>query len=456
MLGIQKHIRKLCFRNRASILRAFRGLLADQVRPLAEIADMQLERLNTLLNHACRKVPYYRRVLDEAGILKEGSINLDALEQLQNIPFLTKDIIRREKEQIFADDHLSRRSFINASGGSTGTPVEFLQDRAYGIADAAHLMLLKNWRGVGPYDSEIFLWGSERDTFNGKKPLRGAVGDFLRNRIVLNCFRMTPQDMERYIHVFNNHHAMMIRAYAEAIYEIARYARCGKKAVFPQKVIHTSAGNLYPFMREMIEEVFRCRVFDHYGSREVGSIASECKAHDGLHIMMAHNIVEIVDREGRACRPGEEGEIVITNLNNFSMPFIRYKIGDLGIMADYAPCPCGCNYPKLEHISGRVTDTFLTADGAAVSPGYFIHLIGVVIRDSAIEKFQVVQRGLRDVVVRIVRNGDIHEAILTRIEGDIKRAMGKDCAVTFEYTNNIRPAPSGKYTYTIREIGQKE
>ncbi len=430
--------------------------MGDQNLSLEQLQNKQLLKLNELLTHAYRNVPYYKNILKKnISYIVNNKVELKSITKLSNLPFLTKEIIKQEGTSLYSNDHHQRNSYMNSSGGSTGVPMEVMQDEAYLIADEACLIQLKNWRGVDPYDSEIIIWGAERDTFEGKKPLSSYIGDFLRNRIILNCFRMDKNDIERYIKLINKHKPKMIRAYVDAAYEIARYTRENNIKIIPQNLVHTGAGNLFDYMRDEIEAAFGCKVFNQYGGREVGSIASECSTHDGLHIFMEHNLLEVVNTEGTPVQPGEEGEIVITNLNNFSMPLIRYKIGDRGIMQEYSNCPCGCEYPKLDKVTGRVSDIFVNSKGRKISSSFFIHLIGVVYNDGSIAKYQAIQKDYNYIVVRIVKSNDfINESVFTDIQDKIIDNMGGDCKVDFEFVKYIESTPTGKYRYTISEINK--
>nr|MBN2277842.1 phenylacetate--CoA ligase family protein [candidate division Zixibacteria bacterium] len=456
MLKLQKYIRKIYFRNKTRIINDYRILKANQSLSLSELNHRQLVRLNNLLDHTYHHVPYYRELFSKNGLVINGRIQLQSLAELAQIPFLTKDIIRDTGENLRADDHVTRKSFINSSGGSTGQPVVMRQDEAYTIADTANLLLLKDWRGVDPFDSEIFIWGAERDTFGGKKPLSMRIADFLRNRIILSSFRMTDSDKREFIELLNHHRPAMIRTYADSIYELARFIREHNLRIAPQHLIHTAASNLHDFMRRDIEQVFQCPVFNHYGGREVGAIASECPAHDGLHIMMEHNLLEVVGPDGQPCRSGDEGEIVVTNLNNYSTPLIRYRIGDLGIMKEYEPCPCGCNYPRLQKVIGRVTDVFKNSKGHTIFPEYFIRLIRLLNHNGGIRKFQFIQNDRNRITVKIKSSGAISRLTLDEITGKIRLAMGDDCQVDFDFVDQIEATASGKYRFTISEYDESE
>lgn len=435
-------------------LNEYQQIKKNQYLPLNTNNKGQLEALNRLINHAYQNIPYYRKLFTDIGIVENDKIKFQNLEDFSQIPFLTKDIIREQKENLYSRDIINRKSYKNTSGGSTGEPTMFMQDETYNISNRANTSLAYSWRGCEPYDDMIVIWGAERDTFQGKKSFKATLTDFYYNRLTLNSFSMSEDTMLHYIQLLNKHRPKLIKAYAQSIYELAKFAKRNNIAVKKQQAIHSAAGTLHDFMRHEIEEVFGCKVFNYYGSREVGAIASECSDHHGLHIMVDHTFVEIVDSKGNPCVPGEEGEIVVTTLKNLSMPLIRYKIGDIGVKQSYVACSCGCTYPKLEKVVGRTTDIILTKSGSVVMPEYFIHLIGVVCNQGNIKIFQVVQNKLDEISIKIVQEGAIHPSQLTEIEEKVKLVMGSDCIVSFEFVDHIPKTPTGKFLYTISNIKQ--
>jgi phenylacetate-CoA ligase len=213
----------------------------------------------------------------------------------------------------------------------------------------------------------------------------------------------------------------------------------------------TSAGTLFPFMRETISKAFHCQVFNRYGSREVGNIATECDAHLGLHVNMETHFVEIIDEKGEPCHPGKEGEIVVTLLTNYAMPLIRYRIGDMGIWAD-RECTCGRGLPLLETVTGRTMDYFVTKEGKIVPSEFFIHLLGVVLNSGWVKKTQIIQEDYDYVKVNFVTYMKPSDEVLKDIEAKIRFVMGESCKVEFEFVDDIPPSSSGKYRYTINKV----
>jgi len=450
MLGLQKFLNTIYVNNHnKDVIEKYKEIKERCYQSRSINEKSQLDKLNALLNYAYNNVPYYKRVFEEYGVVKNGEIKLQKSMDIQAIPFLTKEIIRREKEYILSVEHQERGSRKNASGGSTGEPIVFMQDNVYRTNNGANFFLAKSWRGADPYDSIVDIWGAPRDTFEGKKPLSVTIKDFFRNRIFLNCYLMSTDDMKRYINILNKHKPKLIVTYAQSIYEIAKFAKENKLHVEKQNAIHSAAGPLHECMRMEIEDVFQCKVFNHYGSREVGAIASECKAHDGLHIMMDHIFVEVLDENGKPCKAGQQGEIVVTSLDNYSMPLIRYKIGDVGVMQEYRKCSCGCAYPKLQNVTGRTTDMFRTINNSVFHGTYFHGLFWF---KSWIKAFQVIQKRLDLIIVRFVKEGKVPEEDLIDIEEKIKIVMGQECTVVFEFVDSIPKTKTGKYLYTISEV----
>ncbi len=418
-------------------------LKQDQARALQDTPRGLLARM---LNHCERHVPYYAELISQRGRPFEQNPE----SYLAQLPILTKELIRRNFDQLKSDDLPQRRWFYNTSGGSTGEPVRLIQDRAFTDRQMAVQMLSYDWAGRKFGERAVRVWGSERDILQGSVGLKMQTLNRLTNDTWFNAFRMTPQAMHRFVSALNAHPPKLIVAYAQAIYELARFVEREKMTVVPQSAILTSATTLYPFMREKIEAVFQCKVFDRYGSREVGDIACECPSHAGLHVLPWLNYVEVVDEKGNPVPPGVEGNLIVTNLSNYAMPLIRYWIGDRGILSPETNCACGRQGQIMAKVSGRNADAFRTADGTLVYGAYFTHLLYF---KAWVLKFQVIQTSYASIIFKIVKaSSDLRPEELDEIAENTRAVLGRDCAVRFEFVDDIPPSPSGKYRYTISEV----
>ncbi len=405
--------------------------------------------LSKMLMHCQSNVPYYRSILQK---LDTTTLRANPQSVLQTVPVLTREQLASQFDSLKSDDLDKRTWKINTSGGSTGEPVRLVQDNLYRASASANTLLYSALCGKQPGDCEVKLWGSERDIFENGMGWKANLQNWIVNTVFMNAFRMTPEKMREYIDKLNRLKPQLILAYAQAIYELAQFVEDNNLLVTPQKAVMTSAGTLFPFMRQTIERVFGCRVYNRYGSREVGDIACQLPASAGLgEILWVAPwgcYVEVVDDNGNLLPLGEEGNLLVTSLVNFAMPLLRYKIGDRGsLCGPVSGAPVG---QIIERVSGRVTDNFRTREGRIVPGEYFIHLIGVVLNSNSVRKFQIVQHDYETISVKIIpTNGKFDSA---EIEDKIQLVMGRNCRVNTRFVDEIPATPSGKYRYTISEI----
>jgi len=420
-------------------------LMGYESRPQRQEPALLLERY---LAHAYHNVPYYRELFDRSGLMRGGKPDLT---RFADVPLLEKRTLRSLAADLIARNVTLRGARWNSSGGSTGEPTRFMQDRKYLRAMRAVTFQQKAMAGYSFGEPMIKLWGDDRELLVGKRTVRARLAGWLKNTSVLNSFRMNSETMRSYVDIIRRRKPKLLVAYAQALYELCRFAEENGLELRGPAAVMTSAGTLYPFMRETIERVTGCRVFDRYGSRETGNMACECERHEGLHVSDNAVWLEILDRDGRPAPPGADGEIVVTGLLNETMPLIRYRIGDRGIWSA-RPCSCARPEPLLERVTGRMTDVFRTPDGRVVPAEFFIHMLGVVMNRGAIEKFQVVQKTSSLVHLRVVSRDGIGAAEIASIEGVLQTALGPRVQITTLLVDDIPALGSGKYQYTISEV----
>lgn len=411
---------------------------------------IQEELLKKLLVHCYEKIPYYTNVLNESDVVVNGEVNLT---NFSNIPVLTKEIIREHFEDMKSKDLDKRKWYLNTSGGSTGEPVKFLEDKASWDYGMAGKWFFSTFAGKDIGDKEIKLWGSERDILKGSIGIKAKMKNMTFNRIILNAFRMSESNMKDYVYIINKNRPVLIESYVQSIYELSKFIKNNNLEVCSPKGIITSAGTLYPEYQKLIEEVFKTKVYNRYGSREAGDMACSCEKDTGLHLNIFNQYIEILNDDLEPCRPGEFGQIYVTTLNNYVMPLVRYQIGDIAVPAKNEQCSCGRGLPLIEKVEGRVINVFKTRDGKIVPGEFFIHFIGVVFNEGFISKFQVIQENYTSIKIKVIIRDKLgFDNGKNKIINSIKKVMGQDCKVEFEFVDNIEPLKSGKYFYTISEI----
>jgi phenylacetate-CoA ligase len=401
------------------------------------------ERLHTLLVFAKHNVRYYRDTFESAGV-DVGSAS--PCTDFGRIPILTKCSIRERPQDLVADTANRSRMFPNATGGSTGTPMEFYQDRQVQTVSDAVDAYVRGWWGIKPYDRTASVWGADREfhTLSWKERFYHWR---MRTRS-LNAFRMTEQSLLEFCRMLARWRPPYLVGYASALEALARCAAGHQLDGLRFHAIRSAAETLWPAQRRLIEETFQSPVYNFYGSREVPNLAAECAQEKRLHLISTWRYVEITDEQGRALPPGQPGYIVVTDLSNYTMPFIRYKNDDMGRLAK-DPCPCGRPSPVLEDLLGRSSDLIRTPRGDIVHGEFFTHLF---YGRSDIRQFQVHQTALDRLVVRYVPIGEPSKAFIDELPAMIRARLGENVRVVMESCAQIPVPPSGKHRFTISDV----
>ncbi len=295
---------------------------ADQWDDPGTLRPRQAGRLSDLLIHATTRVPFYMRCVRG---LTPDAIVADPWGSLASFPVLEREHVSEHLDELTCE--MGRGTMSWSTGGSTGRPVRLRRDRRYLAAALATTWLLYEWAGIRRGDWHVKLWGARRD-FSGRDSLAGRLTDLFYTRATLDAYRMDAARRREYVRFLKRRPPVCLEGYADALYELADFIGHEGLAVPSPRAVVTSAGTLHPHMRARIEEVFRAPVFDRYGCREAGNMAGECERHNGLHVFGETTILELIDSEGREVGEGETGEILVTNLWNFTMPLIRYRVGD--------------------------------------------------------------------------------------------------------------------------------
>jgi phenylacetate-CoA ligase len=206
---------------------------------------------------------------------------------------------------------------------------------------------------------------------------------------------------------------------------------------------------LIPSERRRIEEAFGCKVTDLYGCEEVGLIATECEQHDGMHIDMENNYIELLDHNGDEVDAGEDGAVVITSLLNRSMPLLRYKMGDVASMRA-TPCACGRTLPLMNNISGRVADFLVRKDGSVVAGVSLVER--TLTKYPGVAQMQIIQEDIDTIILKIARDPNYSEATERALIEEFKSSVGAHNEIRIEFVTSIPQERSGKFRFAISKV----
>jgi phenylacetate-coenzyme A ligase PaaK-like adenylate-forming protein len=427
--------------------RRYRELKQSQWLPAARIRELQELKLRRLVHHAFHHVAYYRQAFDERGLKPE---DIRGLDDLARLPLLDKPDVRDNVYlDLLSDNHDKRRILKITTSGSTGEPFVCYADRDQLEIRWAATQRSLEWTGYRFGDPQARLW-HQTIGMSWHQILRERLDALLSRRIFIPAFEMSPGRVSEAVQRLRRHRPVLIDGYAECFNYLAEYVRSHELPAIRPKAIVSSAQVLPEESREAIERAFATRVFDKYGSREFSGIAYECEAHAGHHVVAESYVVEVL-RDGRSARPGELGEVVITDLNNFCMPFIRYRIGDLAVAMDpREPCPCGRGLPRLGRIEGRIQAMIVGADGAVVPGSLFPHIFKDY--DYAVRQFQVLQEEPGRILLKVVRATRFDQAVFEELLAKLRLFLGRDTKIDVAFVDAIPLVGTGKRQTTLSRV----
>jgi phenylacetate-CoA ligase len=411
------------------------------------VRELQEHKLRRLVHHAYQHVPYYRDKLRAHGVAPE---DIRTLDDLAKLPMLSKDDVRKHIYfDILSDNHDKSEILRITTSGSTGEPFVCYVDRAQLEFRWAATLRSQEWTGYRFGDRTMRLW---HQTLGMSKAqvAREHLDAWMSRRRFIPAYEMSEQNLAALCHEISTYRPLLIDGYAESFNFLAGYLKQRGPLGIKLKGLISSAQSLPADSRQTIEEAFGCRVFDKYGSREFSGIAYECEAHQGHHLVAEGYIVEIL-KDGRPAQPGEVGEIVITDLNNYCLPFLRYRIGDLGEAMDpTVTCDCGRGLPRIGNIEGRVQSIILGADGQYLPGAFFAHLLKDYAH--AIRHFQVVQEQQGAIVLKIVKGERYTDENLSEVLAILQRFLGSRMQIAVEFVDAIPMVRTGKRLAAISKL----
>ncbi len=426
-----------------------RYLLGTERWSLHELRDLQLGFARRLVRHAYLHTPHYRAVMDQRGI----DPRLGSLDDLAAFPLLDRPTVIATMDARIADAP-PFVAITKGTSGTSGTPVKV----KYNV-ESRHWRDATRWRGYGWGGYRIGMramhfWGFPPAIYTRAERAKIAIDRAFKRDLYVDCTFRSDEALLAAVKKIESFRPDVIVAYAAGGAALARFIVDRKLRTWKRPIpIVLGAERVWPRDREFMEQAFG-PVFESYGCREVMLLASECEAHAGMHESMENLYIELIVRtpDGgvRAAKPGETGEVVVTDLHNLACPMIRYVNGDVAVAREPDPCPCGRGLARLGPIEGRVTETLRDGNGNAVGGLVFNILIGTM--EHVVRQFQVVQRVDRSILMRIIPlvGSTIPEQAIAGIkEFGAKYLPG--APLTIEYVDAIPLTRAGKRTVVIVE-----
>lgn len=416
-----------------------KALERDQFLPRERIEAIQLHALNRLLEHCWREVPFLRGYWSDHG-LRPGP--LAAVGELERYPLLDKQLITRHYADMIAESWRGR-TLSKTTGGSTGDPFRFEYTSESYARRTAVMWRAYRWGGAGLGARTAYLWGS-RQNASGWPATKDRLYHAAFNRRFFDAFALDDRSIDAVIEGIRAYRPDALVGYVAPVALLARRMLETGRRMTGLRGVLTGAEALLDPERDAIEQAFGCRAFNTYGSREFMLMASECEHHDGLHVNADQLVLETVDESGVAVS-GTSGRVVVTDLWNYGMPFVRYLNGDAATRT-HRSCPCGRGLPLLSSVDGRLLDAIRTPDGRTLLGEYFVYLMLDV---RGVLQWQAVQTAEDAVEFRIVARETLDEQDLQRLVASAQQRAGPTMRVRAVQVPAIATTPSGKRRLTL-------
>jgi len=435
--------------NGRSSIGYWRQFEASQYWSQQQLLDYQWQRLQELLAHCYQKTGYYRRVMDERGLTPSSFRGLDDLSKL---PILTRELIEKNTDALIADGYRKEDLQKFETGGTTTRRLELYRDVESANIKRAIAWRFEGYMGRKPCDKMCFFWPPHVDYHHHESAKVRFRRRYLDRERMYYTGGATEETLRGFYDDTMSFRPDFFKVFPSALFRFGEFVQANKLRPPTVTAIMSTGEILYPYQKELFENVFEAEVFDMYGSRETGNTAAECNKHDGRHIAQEISIVEFL-KNGKPAAPGDEGEIVITDLTNYGFPLVRYALQDMGTyMAE--PCSCGRTLPLMSAGVGRITDNFVAPDGSRHSG---LSLTIYILRTGPpIGQCQIIQRSIDEFLVRVTNDPRPDEAVFDHIRKSIRRVTGDGVTIDIEVVAEIPKEKSGKIRLLKCEIPETE
>lgn len=390
-------------------------------------------KLHKVVMNAIKNVPFYKEYNND--LEKYATVE----EIYDKLPIIDKENYRHSMEEFISRECNTKDLRQEFTSGSSGEPFKCyksLKD-SYSIALSVTMARRRADRRFRAADKYVRLYGSWTEK------------NISKNALLLSVFYLDDQHIEEYMEAMVNFQPkwlMSTPSMLEKLYLVLKRnpEQYDKFLLLDFYFIELNGEILKPEQKVEFEEFFRCKIINLYGCREMWQIATSC-SNNNLHIDVNNVYVEVIDEYGESVID-KEGEIIVTGLNNYDIPFIKYRIGDIGKI-NMNKCSCGCSSPIIQLSGGRISEHIILNNGDTLN-SVFIHHIFRKLNEKGtvrVKKYFVKQLAINEFkfflsVDDSTFNNDMEQEIIARM----KSILGDEIKVFFEYEYQFELMPSGK------------
>lgn len=425
----------------------YRALKRQQYLSLDEIENLSWQKTRALLAYSYEHVPFYRDLFIRLGISPR---DIKTPAEFEHFPILSRKELMANFERLLSDEYSLGDVNISTTGGSSGIPAKVCHQR--NVPRVAMGWRVMDWWDISPAANAAEVY---RNTASGFKARAiQFLQSFPGRQIQLDATSFSDDNIVRFLSRFRRFKPELLHGYVGAVTTVADYVIEHDICLPSPKAVWVTSAPLTPVQQKRIEKAFKAPVYDQYGCCEIYWLAAECRERKGLHMFYDCRRFEFVDSSGINVPNGEYGDIVITDLENYAFPLIRYANGDRARRL-LTQCDCGCNLPLMDKVKGRTSDTFLLPSGTKVNGEFLTTLFDKY--PDAVKQFQVYQHNDGSITLRLIPNDNCRErqAIYQNTVHSLENMVNYEVSVRLEIVSKI-PLYKGKIRFVVSEFAAKQ
>lgn len=446
-IGIKSYLDNECWpafpdRPGAQILAALFQLEKSQYLPSAILREKQFQQLNEVFRHCIGTVPYYMRTFKVVGLGKNTPITL---EQWFKVPVLTRSMVQEHQQDLVSRDVPKSHGTLNEiqSSGSTGRPVKVVGTEVTQFYYRVFALRDHFWhqRDFSVKMGIIRFAGKGKAEYPGiASPDWGVTtGDTISSgpAVMLN----SSTDLSLQVKFLLREQPDYLVSYPSNLEALARYFIREGLQLTNLRSVRSLGETVGSEVRPICRKAWNVHLVDMYTAQETGYIALQCPDNENIYHVQSENLyVEVVDDDGRPCRPGETGRVLLTTLHNFAMPLIRYEIGDYAEVGEL--CSCGRTLPVLKRILGRRRNMLVLPSGQRSWPATGF---GKWRKDFPIKQFQFIQKDIDRIEAKLVTDRQFSPEEEKRFIDIMQESLRYPFIIEITYLENIPRSKGGKF-----------
>lgn len=416
-----------------SIWKMNRFLNQSQWYSKDELQEYENRRLQEIISHAYVNVPYYRKLFNERGL---SPSDITCADDLQKLPYLTKEIIRQNFDDLQVKDVQPYKPKLIQTSGTSGSPLRFYHDKTANVLEFCYYWRYWSWAGYklgdrfADFSIHHFLKHGSEKLFHHKG---------LTKQLFLNPMLLSMDNITDFRKVLKRYPANFIKTTPTVLHTFALLLEKAGISDIRFKAAFTTGEKVQEYQRKQVRRVLGCEIHDSYAHMERTMAVCQC-TEGSYHINSDYGVLQTEVRHDLSDTADTVAEVVGTSLHNFIMPLIRYKTNDLVTLDDTEKsCACGRHFPRIKEIHGRSQDIIITPDKRFISNVFVLfNLI------EGIDWYRLVQDSLTALKVSLVcKDADSKAHIGAEVRKRLSAMVGEEMTIYITYLT-IEEVPAMK------------